>query len=180
MGKSPKIFTNRSGQAGGVTPPPPSGQPDRFSQFFFDDFPYYLTQENVEASRPNCLLWTEPGHKPFIQRPSYLYEPPSSWLCINHQPWLQFSPQPNLIMQPLSQIESREILHLRDLKLKDTFKGHIFHLFWVMSCLTPRSQTKNCNQSFYSLYRGDHNREYVTFYRGLNLGRKSCGKLTRV
>ena len=36
--KSPKIFTNRSGQAEGVTPPPPpSGQPDRFFTFFFFD-----------------------------------------------------------------------------------------------------------------------------------------------
>ena len=33
MGKRPKIFTNSFGQAGGGCPPP-SGQPDRFSQFF--------------------------------------------------------------------------------------------------------------------------------------------------
>ena len=46
MGKSPKIFTNRSGQAGGgggppppPPPPPPSSQPDRFFPVFFDDFP---------------------------------------------------------------------------------------------------------------------------------------------
>ena len=35
--KSPKIFTNSFGQAGEGDPPPKkkSGQPDRFSQFFF-------------------------------------------------------------------------------------------------------------------------------------------------
>ena len=39
MGKNPKFFTNISGQAGGVTPHPPSGQPDRFFPVFFYDFP---------------------------------------------------------------------------------------------------------------------------------------------
>ena len=36
IGKSPKIFTNRNGQAGGGgPPPPPSGKPDRFFPVFF-------------------------------------------------------------------------------------------------------------------------------------------------
>ena len=38
--KSPKIFTNRSGQAGGGGAPPPP-PPRFFPVFFFDDFPYH-------------------------------------------------------------------------------------------------------------------------------------------
>ena len=54
--KSPKIFTNRNGQAGGVTPPQ-SGQPDRFFPVFFDAFPNrcYCSPSHSITSKINFI-----------------------------------------------------------------------------------------------------------------------------
>ena len=51
--KSPKIFINRSGQAGGGDPPSQSGQPDRFFTFFL---PLPLTTYQKMFSPQKCRL----------------------------------------------------------------------------------------------------------------------------
>ena len=53
MGKSPKNFTNRSGQAGVGGDPPKSGQPDRFFTFFL---PLPLTTYQKMFSPQKCRL----------------------------------------------------------------------------------------------------------------------------
>ena len=81
-----------------------------------------ILKPGLPAGKQNRLLRRKPRHKPFIH-----CQPPL-WTSTNHLPWLQLSPEPNIIMQLLDQtrnwIQEIQNLHCKSHLWDDPLKSY--------------------------------------------------------